>query len=350
MEDSQTSRTANLKITLFHFLGCPVCKGDLECEILQESPDLPWREIMEGQLTCIHCDKKYPVLGGIPRLLPDTQMTVDVQRTVDGFGYEWQTFNDQIQDGYMSDRKNFFDFIHPVTEDFFKGKIILDAGCGMGRFLKLGAEFGSREIIGMDLSQSVESAYRNTRHLSNAHVVQGDILFPPFKRCFDYIFSIGVLQFLSDPQGGFQELIKLLMPGGQISIWVYSKEGNEAVIQILSPLRKHVTSRLPKPVLYGFSYFLGTIQFLILRGIYKPANEWKAFKWLASILPKNEYLYYNSQLSLHGLVSVVFDHLVPQLVVYLSEEEVKSWFEKERLTSVQISSRNNMSWRAHGIV
>lgn len=338
-----------MKTDLLQFIGCPVCRGDLSCEIIQEAVDLPWKEIMEGSLTCFHCNKKYPVSGGIPRLLPDAHMSMEVQKTVDGFGYEWQTFNAQIQDGYMSGRKNFFDFIHPVTEEFFRGKIILDAGCGMGRFLKLGAEFGSREIVGMDLSQSVEAAYLNTRHIPNAHVVQGDILSPPFKQCFDYIFSIGVLQFLSDPQRGFQQLTNLLKHGGQISIWVYSREGNESVIRVLSPIRERITSRLPRPVLYGLSYFLGSIQFLVLRGIYRPANEWKLLKWLSSILPKNEYFYYNSQLSLHGLVSVVFDHLVPQLVVYLSREEVISWFEREKLTSIQISSRNNMSWRAHGI-
>lgn len=282
--------------------------------------------------------------------MPARLLQSDVQNTVEGFGFEWETFNNQIQDGHMSDRQNFFDFIHPFTDEFFKEKLVLDAGCGMGRFLKLGAEFGSREIIGMDLSSAVEAAYRNTHHLPNAHVVQGDILFPPFKPGFDYVFSIGVLQFLSNPQGGFQQLTKLLKRGGQISIWVYSKEGNEAVTRILSPIRERVTSRLPKPILYVLSYLLGTIQFLVLRGLYIPANEWEPLKWLSSILPKNEYLYYNSKLSLHALVSVVFDHLVPQLVVYLSRDEVIGWFEKEHLISVQISSRNNMSWRAHGVV
>jgi SAM-dependent methyltransferase len=276
-------------------------------------------------------------------------LQIEVQKTVDGFGYEWETFNDKIQSGHMNDKQNFFDFIHPLTDDFFKDKLILDAGCGMGRFLKLGAEFASREVIGMDLSSAVEAAYRNTRHIPNAHVVQGDILFPPFKAGFDYIFSIGVLQFLSNPQGGFHQLKKLLKRGGQISIWVYSKEGNEFVIRILSPIRTHITSHLPKSILYAVSYILGMIQFLILRCIYKPINEWKPLEWLSPALPKNEYLYYNAQLSLHALVSVVFDHLVPQLVIYLSKQEVLTWFENEGLSSVQISSRNNMSWRAHGV-
>ena len=338
-----------MKTTLTQLLVCPSCKGDLTCEIITEITDLPWQEIMEGNLTCQTCQNSYPINRGIPRLLPLNQLQKKVQNTVEGFGYEWETFNDQIQDGHMSDKENFYNFIHPFTDAFFKDKLVLDAGCGMGRFLKLGAEFGSREIVGMDLSSAVDAAYLNTRHLPNAHVVQGDILCLPFKTGFDYIFSIGVLQFLSSPQDGFQQLTKLLRQDGQISIWVYSREGNEVIIRTLSPIREHVTSRLPKPVLYAVSYVLGTIQFLILRGIYKPANEWIALKWLSHILPKNEYLYYNSQLSFHALVSIVFDHLVPQLVVYLSKDEVLAWFEKEKLTSVQISSRNNMSWRVHGV-
>ena len=38
---------------------------------------------------------------------------------MDGFGYEWETFNEKIQDGHMSDRKNLLDFIYPLTDDFF---------------------------------------------------------------------------------------------------------------------------------------------------------------------------------------------------------------------------------------
>ena len=76
----------------------------------------------------------------------------EVRKTVEGFGWQWHKFSDQIQDTYMTSKTNFLDFIYPVTEDFFKHKFVLDAGCGMGRFLKLATEFGSRDVIGVDLS------------------------------------------------------------------------------------------------------------------------------------------------------------------------------------------------------
>jgi SAM-dependent methyltransferase len=272
----------------------------------------------------------------------------EVKRTVDGFGWEWQTFNDQIRDTYMTDKAIFLDFIYPIHEDFFKGKLVLDAGCGMGRFLKLGAELGSSEIIGVDLSQSVEAAYCNTRTLPNAHVVQADILNLPFAQKFDYIFSVGVLHHMPDPRQGFSQLAKLLKEKGRISVWVYARENNGWVVYLLSPLRKYLTSRLPRPVLYAISHFLGLILHTSLQLIYKPVNEKKLGGRLKRFLPYNDYLYYTSRLSFASVVNVIFDHLAPQLAAYISKEEFESWFREEELVAVTIAARNNMSWRGQG--
>jgi len=270
-----------------------------------------------------------------------------VHNTVDGFGFEWLKFDQQIQDTYMTGKAHFFDFIYPITEEFFDGKFVLDAGCGMGRFLKLGAEFGSSQIIGVDLSQSVEAAYQNTRHLANAHVVQADIFALPFTNIFDYIFSIGVLHHLDDPGKGFSQLVKLLKKDGRISVWVYSKENNRLVIA-LTPFRKHITSRLPKPILLGLSHFLGSFLYLLYHLVYKPLNETKLGNKFKHLLPYNDYFYYSSRLSYRSLVSVVFDHLVPELAEYISRDELNDWFIQANLDSVSITPRNNMSWRGLG--
>ena len=337
-----------MNVKLIDYLACPECKGALNCTTFEVDNDLPWPEILEGRLTCEACHREYPISSGIPRLLPSYKPTDQIKKTVEGFGWEWQTFNDQIQDSYMTGKKNFLDFIYPITEDFFEGKFALDAGCGMGRFLKLASEFGCSDVIGIDLSHSVEAAYRNTRTLPNAHVVQADIMALPFVTKFDYIFSIGVLQFLSEPHEGFHRLSQLLNRKGNISIWVYSEEGNGWVIHFLNPLRKHVTSRLPRPVLYYFSNALGVILFGILKLVYQPANKGVLGIKFGSLLPFNDYLYYTSRLNYASMVSVIFDHLVPQLVVYLSKEELENWFRDEQLEAVTITSRNNMSWRGVG--
>jgi len=234
-----------LKAKLVDLLACPECKGTLKCVVSKEDISLPWVEILEGSLICQICSHEYQISNGVPRMITG-QLPEDVQSTVDGFGWEWQTFNDQIQDSYMTDKTNFFDFIYPIAENFFEDKFVLDAGCGMGRFLKLGAAFGSREIFGIDLSHSVDVAYLNTRMLPNAHIIQADILALPFVKKFDYIFSIGVLQFLSDPREGFSKLVELLKETGTVSAWVYSEENNGWVIYVLSPIRKYITIRPPR--------------------------------------------------------------------------------------------------------
>jgi SAM-dependent methyltransferase len=334
-----------VKANLLNYLICPACGGSLDCQVYEEDKSLPWLEIIAGCLTCMCCENQFLVKDGIPRMLLG-ELSAPVQTTVTGFGWEWLKFDRQIQGTYMTGKDNFLDFIYPITETDFDDKLVLDAGCGMGRFLKLGAEFGSREIIGVDLSDSVIAAYQNTRMLANAHVVQADIHALPFPPQFDYIFSVGVLHHLPDPQAGFAYLARLLNDRGQLSAWVYGEENNSWVIHFLSPLRAHLTSRLPRPILHGISHILGFILFVCIKLIYQPANErgLRLCRWF----PYNDYLYYSSRLSYKSLVSVVFDHLVPQLSAYISRDEFSSWFQAEAMVDVVITPRNNMSWRGLG--
>ena len=139
-----------MKAKLLDYIVCPHCKGQLQCDIQAQANDLPWVEIMEGSLTCQDCGQTYLISNGIPRLVISANLTDEVAKNVDGFGYEWLTFDEKIQDSFMTDKVNFLDFIQPITEDFLQEKFVLDAGCGMGRFLKLAAEFGSHEAIGIE--------------------------------------------------------------------------------------------------------------------------------------------------------------------------------------------------------
>jgi len=47
-------------------LCCPMCKGDLELEVIEENE----KEIVKGTLYCAKCNEYYPIEDGIPNMLP----------------------------------------------------------------------------------------------------------------------------------------------------------------------------------------------------------------------------------------------------------------------------------------
>ena len=51
---------------LMDILACPVCKGKLDLRVEEENE----REIVKGSLYCGKCDEVYPIVDGIPNLLP----------------------------------------------------------------------------------------------------------------------------------------------------------------------------------------------------------------------------------------------------------------------------------------
>ena len=94
------------------------------------------------------------------------------------------------------------------------GQIVLDAGCGMGRYLRIAAESSPRLIVGMDLSRAVVAAGELTAGLADGRPRAGRLLRLPFAPAsFDQIYSLGVLDHTPDPRAAFLGLARLLKPG-----------------------------------------------------------------------------------------------------------------------------------------
>ncbi len=137
------------------------------------------------------------------------------------------------------------------------GKLVLDAGCGGGRYAWLAAKAGAR-VVGVDLSSAVDKASALCRGLPGVAIVQADLgRLPLAERAFDLAFSIGVLHHGPDPRGAFREVARRVKPGGKLAVWLYRR--NTPPQEWANSALRAATTRLPARVLEPLCAALGVV-------------------------------------------------------------------------------------------
>lgn len=299
---------------------------------------------MEGELRCPACTSSFPIISGIPRFANLDQLESDKRATATGFGWQWQHFT-QEDERYA---EQFLGWVAPVTPEFFPDKVVLEGGCGKGRHTQLAARWGVRDVIGIDLSVAVETAFAATRSLPNAHIIQADIYHLPLARKFDYAFSVGVLHHLPDPRGGFLSLASKVKPGGHLSAWVYGAENNEWISRWVNPVREKITSRIDQRALLQLSKLPAACVYLATKLVYGPLN--RSDSPLAKHLFYNDYFSAISDFGWREQHTIVFDHLLAPTSFYIAREEFESWWRDIGASDVVIGWHNKNSWRGTGTV
>jgi len=193
-----------------------------------------------SELACAGCGQKYPRVQGVVRF-------VDAQQYAGSFGFQWHVHaTTQLDSADSSRSERAFRRRTGFRPEDLAGKLVLDVGCGMGRFAEVATRWGAH-VVGVDLSLAAEVAAKN---LSSRHaaIFQADVFQLPFApESFDYIYSIGVLHHTPDCERAFKALPALLKPGGRIAIWLYS--GYNKWYKMSDVYRK-LTRRMPPQLLH----------------------------------------------------------------------------------------------------
>ncbi len=293
---------------------------------------------------CVSCSRIFPITRGIPRFADLQNIEVDKQATADKFGWSWTEFSHDD----AKYEEQFLGWIAPVKPEFVRDKLVLEGGCGKGRHTRRLAGWGARNIIAVDLSAAVEVAFASTRGIENVHIIQADIYHLPLRRVFDYAFSVGVLHHLPNPRAGFESLVSKVKAGGRVSAWVYGAENNWWIVQLVNPIRKHVTSRMPERLLLHLSKIPAVMMYAATKLLYGPLNRSKSGRKIARHLFYNEYLRAIADFNWREQHSIVFDHLVAPTAFYLSQEEFEQWWHGIDADEVVIGWHNENSWRGFG--
>lgn len=203
---------------LLPLLRCTICGAALEEQ--------------EQGCRCLMCGKEFPLVRGVLRF-------VDASNYAESFGYQWQKFS-RTQFKPESPVRDFERKTGLRPEDL-RGKLVLDVGCGMGRFADIATRWGAT-VVGIDLSTAAEVAAGNLAD-RNFVALQADVFALPFAPgSFDCIYSVGVLHHTPDCEKAFKNLPRYLKPGGSIGVWLYS--GYNKWYRFSDHYRK-ITNRIP---------------------------------------------------------------------------------------------------------
>ena len=348
---------------LVAWLRCPDCRGRLSLQPFAYTAKGAGAEIAEGALRCA-CGGWFPIIGGVPRLLPRAlwdrlpktypaffkryagdrgRSSAPVvngsgpadpatqARIMESFGFEWNTFS-----GY--DSPNFERWIAPLVPEAFRGKLVLDAGCGAGRHAIRAASYGA-EVVAMDLSPAVDAAYRNAR---GVHVVQGDIFHPPLAGgIFDIVYSLGVLHHTPDPPSAFRSLVPLLAPDGTMAVMLYAA-GRPIALGVLAAVRA-LTTRLPLRVVQALSWLAAVVDtagpIALARGLAALGVSPAA---LARLLPEHPRLYARETFA--TCYTDWLDRLSYPHVHYYRRQDVIRWFAGAGLEATAVTALGTYGW------
>ena len=261
-----------------------------------------------------------------------------LDRTSKSFGYQWREFKEITSE----DEAHFLNYIHPVEPSFFQRKVGLDAACGFGRHLYFSARYGAKLAVGMDFSDAIISAKENTNGLSNAHTVKASAYDVPFLlESFDYVYCIGALHHMPDPEGAFSELLKYLKPGGSIFIWVYSKSRGRLNAMLESV--RSLTTKMPYGPLKAVCLMAALLDF----GFF--ILPYRLLKWLPFVdrlAPKRIKLY--ARFPFRTCYADWFDRLSAPIRFYYDRDDMEGWAERAGLENVEISPTDLYGWRLYG--
>lgn len=191
-------------------LRCPDCGAPPEVEPRPaESGRLP----PEGRLLCAACRRDYPIVWSVPRFVTTPTGYAE------SFGIQWRRYEVQRP---AEDRAVFLAKTGFESADL-EGRLVLDAGCGSGRYAGVAASLGA-QVAAVDVTAAVERAREVCALLPTVQVVQADLLHLPFAPAtFDTIYSIGVLHHTVDTRTAFDALVRVLKPRGRLAVWVYRR-------------------------------------------------------------------------------------------------------------------------------
>ncbi|HZQ80543.1 MAG TPA: methyltransferase domain-containing protein [Gaiellaceae bacterium] len=265
--------------------------------------------------------ERWPIVAGVPRFAGDQSSSVR------SFGHEWHRWartqfeSENVGRPMAGHTKRMWEEICEPRRDL-DGALIVDFGCGAGRFIDVLRTRGAR-AIGLELSSAADVARRNFADDPNVLIVQGDLLNPPFAhRVFDGGFSIGVLHHTPDPATGVVALARVIKEGGWLACCVYPR-GEFYDYPSVERVRR-LQLRLAPVLGYRFASLYSRFAARALAPVLGRMIAVPVFGSAVAGLQRN-WLPFLSLPDPRWAELDIFDAITPEIATTHSPEEVEAW-------------------------
>ena len=269
------------------------------------------------------------------------------QKTVDGFGDEWERF-DQNALTSIEHNKIFEKYFSIFPWDkISKNSVGFDMGCGSGRWAKLVApQVGTLHCI--DPSSALEVAKNNLKDFSNCSFHMKGVdeePLPPSSQ--DFGFSLGVLHHIPDTKGGIKSCVEMLKPGAPFLIYLYYAFDNRSIwfklLWQVSNLIRLIFSKLPHSLRYIVSQIMAIIIYWPIARMAKVIEKLGASESLLDTLPLSFY----RNLSFYTMRTDALDRFGTRLEKRFTKNEIINMMKEAGLEKI-VFSKNTPYWTAVG--
>lgn len=188
---------------------------------------------------------RVPVINGIPRFTPEISYST-------GNFSKLRERHALLQLDSVNGTTDRYDTIlrrSGWTPEFFRGKLVLECGCGAGPDTEILLGLGCR-VISVDIA-GVDIAKRNMGNRGDVQFVQADIADLPFRpKSFDIVFCHRVLQHTPDPEKVLSHMLEFVKDDGAAFVHSYA----HAPFQLFrwKYVLRPITSRMDPENLYRY--------------------------------------------------------------------------------------------------